>query len=200
MRLLTTGLLILFISGIASSTEADNDFAEIDGDFDEFDEFDGADTTVKAKSDKTATDNDFEDEDEEEFETKPKGKNFEPEVEDAVVEDVDSEFNHFADEEEFEGFNNDDDHEDEFEHMSTKGRGAKEKPRPTAAPPKTIKITNIPAHLRNNWENYYLEMLMVAGIVVYFLNFFTGKAKNQKIANSWFNSHKVFFWKIYVRI
>ena len=56
-------------------------------------------------------------------------------------------------------------------------------------------------------------MLMVAGIVVYFLNFFTGKAKNQvyfsymslsydhimyfkclffqqKIANSWFNCHK----------
>ena len=31
---------------------------------------------------------------------------------------------------------------------------------------------------------------MVAGIVVYFLNFFTGKAKNQKIANSWFNCHK----------
>ena len=153
MRLLTTGLLILFISGIASSTEADNDFAEIDGDFDEFDEFDGADPTVKAKSDKTAADNDFEDEDEEEFETKPKSQNFEPEVEDAVVEDVDSEFNHFADEEEFEGFNNDDDHEDEFEHMSTKGRGAKEKPRPTAAPPKTIKITNILAHLRNNWEN-----------------------------------------------
>merc|ERR1711963_853415 len=131
---------------------------------------------------------DFDDEEEdEEFETKP--SNFE-DIEDAVVEDVDSEFNHFADEEEFEGFNNDDDHGDEFEHMSTKGRGAKEKPRPTAAPPKTIKITNIPAHLRNNWENYYLEMLMVAGIVVYFLNFFTGKAKNQKIANSWFNSHK----------
>ena len=62
------------------------------------------------------------------------------------------EFNHFADEEEFVNFNNDEDHEDEFEHMSTKGRGAKEKPRarPTAAPPKTIKITNIPAHLRNN--------------------------------------------------
>ena len=27
-------------------------------------------------------------------------------------------------------------------------------------------------------------------MVVYFLNFFTGKAKNQKIANSWFTSHK----------
>ena len=28
-----------------------------------------------------------------------------------------------------------------------------------------------------------------SGIVVYFMNFFTGKNKNQKIANQWFNSH-----------
>ena len=30
---------------------------------------------------------------------------------------------------------------------------------------------------------------MIVGIVVYFLNFFTGKTKNQKIPNVWFNSH-----------
>jgi hypothetical protein len=34
---------------------------------------------------------------------------------------------------------------------------------------------------RTNWENYYLEILMVAGIVVYFLNFFSGKSKNQRV-------------------
>ena len=76
--------------------------------------------------------------------------------------------------------------------MSTKGRGAKEKPKPKAGSqgPQTLKIpTNIPM-LYTKWENYYLEMLMVAGIVVYFLNFFTGKTKNQKIATAWFNSHK----------
>ena len=33
-------------------------------------------------------------------------------------------------------------------------------------------------------------MLMIAGIVVYFLNFFTGKSKNQRIANAWFTAHK----------
>ena len=36
---------------------------------------------------------------------------------------------------------------------------------------------------RTNWENYYMEITMIIGIVVYFLNFFTGKTKNQKIAN-----------------
>jgi len=30
---------------------------------------------------------------------------------------------------------------------------------------------------------------MIIGIVVYFLNFFTGKSRNQKIANQWLNSH-----------
>ena len=33
-------------------------------------------------------------------------------------------------------------------------------------------------------------MLMIAGIVVYFLNFFTGKSKNQRLANAWFTAHK----------
>jgi len=67
--------------------------------------------------------------------------------------------------------------------MSTKGRGAKEKPKPKAGSqgPQTLKIpTNIPM-LYTKWENYYLEMLMIAGIVVYFLNFFTGKTKTRRL-------------------
>ena len=31
---------------------------------------------------------------------------------------------------------------------------------------------------------------MIAGIVVYFINFFTGKSKNQRLANAWFTAHK----------
>ena len=31
---------------------------------------------------------------------------------------------------------------------------------------------------------------MIAGILVYFLNFFTGKSKNQRLANAWFSAHK----------
>lgn len=66
--------------------------------------------------------------------------------------------------------------------------GARKKPR--ASPPNNIHITNVPAHLRNNWENYMLEILMIAGIVVYFVSFFMGKTKNQRIATAWFNAHK----------
>ena len=43
---------------------------------------------------------------------------------------------------------------------------------------------NIYIFQRTNWENYYIEILMVAGIVVYFLNFFSGKSKNQRVRKS----------------
>ena len=43
----------------------------------------------------------------------------------------------------------------------------------------------------NSWENYYLEILMAAGILVYFINFFTGKSKNARVASAWFDAHKV---------
>merc|ERR1719430_1519503 len=78
--------------------------------------------------------------------------------------------------------------EDEFIN-EPKPKQEKEKPTP---PPlkQPIKIVNIPAHLRTNWENYYMEITMIIGIIVYFLNFFTGKTKNQKIANQWFAAHR----------
>lgn len=31
---------------------------------------------------------------------------------------------------------------------------------------------------------------MLSGLIVYGLNFFTGRNKNNKIANAWFNTHK----------
>lgn len=48
----------------------------------------------------------------------------------------------------------------------------------------------MPLHLRTNWDSYYLEMLMVAGLLVYFLNFFTGRSRNYKLANMWYYTHK----------
>lgn len=53
-----------------------------------------------------------------------------------------------------------------------------------------ITITKVPIHFRANWDSYWLEILMVGGLVVYFLNFATGKSKNNKIANTWFQTHK----------
>ena len=53
-----------------------------------------------------------------------------------------------------------------------------------------LKITDIPAHLRGNWDSYYMEILLAAGILVYFLNFLTGRSKNERIAAAWLTSHR----------
>jgi hypothetical protein len=51
-------------------------------------------------------------------------------------------------------------------------------------------VLQVPLHFRTDWDSFYLEMLMIAGLVVYALNFFTGKSKNSKLANAWFASHR----------
>jgi len=108
---------------------ADDDFAEFD--FDEDSE--GSEPSKAQNNQKEIIEDDFDDE-EDEFVNEPvpqkKSVVEDDDLEDAVVEDVDSEFNHLLDEEEFEGFNTEEEEEDEFEHMSTKGRGAKEKVKP----------------------------------------------------------------------
>ena len=106
-------LVLLLVTATYGASAAQNE-----DDFSEFDDFDEDPVAHKA-----AEEDDFDDE-EEEFVHEPPVKKVEIDVEDAeaVVEDVDSEFNHFADEEEFEGFHNEEDEEDEFEHMTTKGK------------------------------------------------------------------------------
>lgn len=89
----------------------------------------------------------------------------------AVVDNDESEFEHFHDVEEFEGF------EDVKEEK-------------VAATEPKITITNVPIHLRANWDSYWLEILMIAGLVVYFINFAMGKSKNNKIANVWLQTHR----------
>ncbi|XP_046674389.1 PAT complex subunit CCDC47 isoform X2 [Homalodisca vitripennis] len=91
----------------------------------------------------------------------------------AVVEDEESEFDHFQDDEEFEGYDS--------ERLGSKV-DEKEAPK--------ITITKVPLHLRSNWDSFYLEMLMIAGLVVYFINFFAGQTKNYKLANVWYSTHK----------
>ncbi|XP_043222884.1 PAT complex subunit CCDC47-like isoform X4 [Amphibalanus amphitrite] len=90
---------------------------------------------------------------------------------DALVETED-EFEHFQDEEEFEG----------FESASPSRGSSKEQPK--------ITIANVPVHRSTNWDKFYVEMLMIAGIVVYFINFVSGKTRNQKLANAWLSAHK----------
>lgn len=86
-----------------------------------------------------------------------------------IIED-ETEYEHFQDTEEFEGFSESKDEKIEME-------------------PK-ITITKVPIHFRANWDSYWLEILMVVGLIVYFINFATGKSKNTKLANTWFQTHK----------
>lgn len=96
------------------------------------------------------------------------------EEEDAMVEDEDEEFMHLSDDEEFEGFDPD---------ASPKGKGGSEKP-------PDLMIAKVPLHLRTNWDSFYMEMLMLAGLGVYFLNFLAGKSKNNRLAQAWLSAHK----------
>lgn len=91
---------------------------------------------------------------------------------DAIIEDVDNEFDHFQDEEEFEG----------LDSSSNKG--------PKIEEPSTLTITKVPLHLRSRWDSFYLEILMITGLLVYFVNYLTGKSKNYNIAESWYRNHR----------
>ena len=48
----------------------------------------------------------------------------------------------------------------------------------------------VPLHLRNSWDSYYLELLMLAAVASYLLNYMNGKAKNQRLATAWLNCHR----------
>lgn len=101
-----------------------------------------------------------------------KGQEADTDDDEMTVETEDGEFEH-VDEDEYEGFE-------------------KEPSKPTLKPGEGPKITfaQLPAHLRSNWESYCLELVILAGLVLYFINFFVGRSKNQKIADTWFETFK----------
>lgn len=51
-------------------------------------------------------------------------------------------------------------------------------------------LPQVPAHLQNSWESYYMEILMVTGLLAYIMNYIIGKNKNSRLAQAWFNSHR----------
>uniref|UniRef100_A0A915I2C1 PAT complex subunit CCDC47 n=1 Tax=Romanomermis culicivorax TaxID=13658 RepID=A0A915I2C1_ROMCU len=59
-----------------------------------------------------------------------------------------------------------------------------------AQAPKQLKITDVPAHLRNNWSNFQMELLMLLALAVYLINYALGKAKNHKLATVWFENSR----------
>lgn len=43
----------------------------------------------------------------------------------------------------------------------------------------------VPVHLRTSWEGFYAEILALAGLAAYALNFFAGRSKNSRLATAW---------------
>jgi hypothetical protein len=102
---------------------------------------------------------------------KASGDNFMENDDDGIVED---EF----DNDEFENFDGND-NQDNSQYTNKKSDELK------------LTITKVP-HKFHNWQNYWIELLFVTGLVVYFINYTMGKGKNIKIVNSWYNTHKSF--------
>lgn len=87
---------------------------------------------------------------------------------------VEEEFEHFHDDEEFEGFSKQD---------------AAPLPHIEPGEPK-LTMAKVPMHFRTHWDSYWMEMIMLAGLFAYFANYFAGKSKNTKLANLWLSTHR----------
>eukprot|EP00111_Clytia_hemisphaerica_P021047 TCONS_00062052-protein len=170
-RLLLFGVLLLTFLVQAHITAAANskedEFAEFDRDPDAQEEEDDTEADVEEVEQNSVNNDDFNDENE--FDKGGK----EEKSEDQQEHEEQDEFDPFTDEEEFEGYNKD--------------RMPKAKV-PAGGP--GLKITKVPVHLRAGWQAFYLELVTLAGILVYAANFFTGKSKNSKLATAWFKAHK----------
>ncbi|XP_035907384.1 coiled-coil domain-containing protein 47 [Anopheles stephensi] len=100
---------------------------------------------------------------------------------DGIVEDEDSEFEHFQDEEEFEGFASTiGDQEELLRQGEPVGKHAEPK----------LTIPKVPIHFRTHWDSYWMEMLMLAGLMAYFANYLVGNKKNSAIASQWLSIHR----------
>lgn len=93
---------------------------------------------------------------------------------DGIVEE-ESEFEHFHDEEEFEGF--------------AKTDSAPAPSVDVGGEPK-LTMAKVPMHFRTHWDSYWMEMIMLAGLIAYFANYFLGRTKNTKLANLWLSTHR----------
>lgn len=78
---------------------------------------------------------------------------------------------HFSDEEEFEGYVS--------ERRTGEGQGKPD-----------LKIVQAKVTIHSTWDSYILEILMVAGLMVYAVNYTIGKSKNSLLASSWYKAHR----------
>uniref|UniRef100_A0ABI7XC60 PAT complex subunit CCDC47 n=1 Tax=Felis catus TaxID=9685 RepID=A0ABI7XC60_FELCA len=164
--------VVLLVFGSVSEAKFDDfedeeDIVEYDdNDFAEFE--DVTEDSITESPQRVITTED--DEDETTVELEGQDENQEGDFEDADTQEGDTESEPY-DDEEFEGY------EDKPDTSSSKNKDP-------------ITIVDVPAHLQNSWESYYLEILMVTGLLAYIMNYIIGKNKNSRLAQAWFNTHR----------
>ena len=95
------------------------------------------------------------------------------------------------DEEESESFvEEEEEEEDIFENIAEPKQDQSKPSSQSKGPSGDLKFTKVPIHLRASWSAFYVEIILAAGILIYFINFLTGRSKNSKVATSWFESHR----------
>ncbi|KAL0597707.1 Coiled-coil domain-containing protein 47 [Plecturocebus cupreus] len=172
MKVLHTFCVVLLVFGSVSEAKFDDfedeeDIVEYDdNDFAEFE--DVMEDSVTESPQRVITTED--DEDETTVELEGQDENQEGDFEDVDTQEGDTESEPY-DDEEFEGY------EDKPDTSSSKNKDP-------------ITIVDVPAHLQNSWESYYLEILMVTGLLAYIMNYIIGKNKNSRLAQAWFNTHR----------
>ncbi|XP_033761393.1 coiled-coil domain-containing protein 47-like [Pecten maximus] len=170
MKSFTCCLVLTFIlvTGIITVKSGNPHDADIeDNDFAEFEDFE--DVEVLEDGDRAEFPEDVEVQQQKEGDVEGEDED------DSTIEteDDDDEFDHFTDEDEFIGFD-----------KSQSPSSGKSKDLPD------LKMAKVPGHLRTNWDSFYMEILMLAGLAVYFLNFIHGKNKNHKLAQAWLQSNR----------
>lgn len=43
---------------------------------------------------------------------------------------------------------------------------------------------------RTHWKSYWMEMIMIAGLLAYFANYLIGRNQNSKLASLWLQTHR----------
>ncbi|KAL5496408.1 hypothetical protein EMCRGX_G012683 [Ephydatia muelleri] len=100
------------------------------------------------------------------------------------------------DEEEAEGGATDDggmvvEEDEEFDALDKEEfEGAQKQPSSSpASSAEQVKIAESTVRLKPFWEAYVLELVVVAGLVVYAVTYFVGRTRNASIAQNWLNDH-----------
>lgn len=180
MRLIAISAVVVVLCLFSSAFVAAENFEE--NDFAEFEDFDDEEFIVENVANDAHLDSEqlpgnekdkssINEEDLNDF------ADLEEDGDEAVVEDEENEFEHFQDEEEFEGFPGTASEQDDIKIGDTK-----KEPKLTMA--------KVPMHFRTHWDSYWMEMLMLAGLLAYFANYLFGNKKNSSLANLWLSTHK----------